>query len=321
MDLIDSKKNMNDYSTYQRPISFVIITYNRPEDTLALLKNLVQLKDTETLLRDIVLVNNASTSNYDEVKQFIEGVQNISIKYIDAPENLGVSKGRNYALQFTDAPILVLLDDDAELAGEDSLYQIAKAFSQPGKDNRKIGVVSFLVRYFENNQVQENAFPHKKYEKYKDKSFFFTYYYAGGAHAVLRAVLDEVGAYPQDFFYGMEEYDFSYRMLEKGWSIAYTNQVVMLHKESPLGRTTKAEKWQMMWVNKSKVAYRYLPKIYFYSTTLLWSLQYLKSSSFDFSGWIQGWKKVINLTRTEKRQPISANTLNYLKSVEARISY
>ncbi|WP_126972867.1 glycosyltransferase family 2 protein [Gynurincola endophyticus] len=312
---------MNDYSTYHKPISFVIITYNRPEDTLALLRNLCALEETERLLRDIVLVNNASTSDYSSVKSFIESERKISIKYIDSPQNLGVSKGRNFALQFTDAPILVLLDDDAELEGKNSLVQIAKAFSQSGKDGRRIGIVSFLVRYFENNQIQKNAFAHKQFDKYKDQSFFFTYYYAGGAHAILREVLDQTGSYSQDFFYGMEEYDFSYRMLEKGWSIAFTDSVVMLHKESPLGRTTKAEKWQMMWVNKSKVAFRYLPMKYFYSTSILWSLQYLKSSGFDLKGWWQGWKKIINISRTEKRVKISYNTLAYLKSVDARLSY
>lgn len=312
---------MNDYSTYRKPISFVIITYNRPEDTLALLKNLCALEETDRLLRDIVLVNNASTSDYNAVKSFIDSESKISIKYIDSPQNLGVSKGRNFALQFTDAPILVLLDDDAELERKDSLIQIAKAFSQPGKDGRRIGIISFLVRYFENRQIQKNAFAHKQFDKYKDQSFFFTYYYAGGAHAILREVLDQTGSYPQDFFYGMEEYDFSYRMLEKGWSIAFTDSVVMLHKESPLGRTTKAEKWQMMWVNKSKVAFRYLPIKYFYSTSILWSLQYLKSSGFDLKGWWQGWKKIINIFRTEKRTKISYNTLVYLKSVDARLSY
>lgn len=312
---------MSDYSTIHQPISFVIITYNRPADTLALLQNLCSLDDADRLLRDIVLVNNASTSDYSEVKDFVSLQKNISIKYIDSPENLGVAKGRNYALQFTDAPILVLLDDDAELEGKDSLQQIVRAFSQPGMDGRKIGIISFLVRYFDTHEIQKNAFAHKNFEELKDQNFFFTYYYAGGAHAILKEVLDEVGKYPDDFFYGMEEYDFSYRMLNKGWSIAFTNSVVMLHKESPLGRTTKAEKWQMMWINKSKVAFRYLPKKYFYSTTVLWSLQYLKESKFDLKGWWNGWKKINSLISSEKPVPITYNTMEYLKKVKARLHY
>ena len=44
-----------------------------------------------------------------------------------------------------------------------------------------------------------------------------------------------------------------------GYSIAYSDKMVMLHKESPLGRKTKKEKMAMLWINKSKVAWRYLP--------------------------------------------------------------
>ncbi len=311
----------NNYSTIHQPISFVIITYNRPADTLALLQNLSGLENTDRWLRAIVLVNNCSTEDYAPVKEWIAAQTTIHIQYIDAPENLGVSKGRNFALQFTDAPILVLLDDDAELENANALEAIVQAFEKPAIDGRKIGVVSFLVKYYENRMIQKNAFPHKKFDKYHFRDFFYTYYYAGGAHAVLREVLDEIGHYPNDFFYGMEEYDLSYRMLEKGWSIAFSSSVIMLHKESPFGRTTRAEKWKMMWINKSKVAYRYLPRIYFYSTTVLWSLQYLRSSGWDWKGFREGWKMVLKFRKTERRQPLSGSTLQYLKQVEARLWY
>ena len=64
-------------------------------------------------------------------------------------------------------------------------------------------------------EMQVNAFPHKNFSSYlRDQDFFQTYYYAGGAHAIRREVLDRTGNYPVDFFYGMEEYDLSYRILD-----------------------------------------------------------------------------------------------------------
>ena len=153
------------------------------------------------------------------------------------------------------------------------------------------------------------------------KHFFETYFYAGGAHAVKREVISSLGNYPDDFFYGMEEYDLSFRILDKGYSIVYSDQIVMLHKESPLGRKPKKEKLQMMWVNKSKVAYRYLPKKYFYSTAFMWSLQYLKMTGFNIGGFFNGWKKIFSIPSTEKRVPISKSTMEYLRSVEARLWY
>jgi GT2 family glycosyltransferase len=304
-----------------KPLSFVIITYNRPGDALALVRNITMLNRADELLEDVILVNNASSESYEEVKKFISANQQINFRFIDSPDNLGVARGRNLALKYAQASILILLDDDAELENRDALENIVHLFSMHINDERPLGVISFKVLYFSNRQMQVNALPHKRFNAYKDLSYFYTYYFAGGAHAIKREVLEKIGFYPEDFFYGMEEYDLSYRILENGYSIAYSDSVIMLHKESPLGRKPKKEKLQMMWLNKSKVAYRYLPKKYFYSTAFMWSLEYLKQTGLDFSGFFKGWKKVGSIPRTEKQSGISSRTLGYLRHVKARLWY
>ena len=119
----------------------------------------------------------------------------------------------------------------------------------------------------------------------------------------------------------MEEYDLSYRVLEAGYSIVYSDKIVMLHKESPWGRKPIKEKLQMMWLNKTKVAWRYLPKRYFYSTAFMWSFQFLKETGFNFFGFFQGWKKIFSISSAEKRTPVKKETLKYLKEVKARLWY
>ena len=303
-----------------KPLSFIIITYNRPADALALLQNISQLDEASALLQEIILVNNASTDSYSEVKEFINTKTDLPFKYYDAPENLGVAKGRNYALQKSTAPILIMLDDDAVLQNKDALVNLVKEFNNQNTYRPK-AIVSFKVLYYDTLQMQVNALPHKRFGEYKDKSFFETYYYAGGAHAIKREVIDQSGSYPEDFFYGMEEYDLGYRVLDAGYSITYCDKIVMLHKESPTGRTTKKEKLRMMWVNKSKVAYRYLPKKYFYSTAFMWSLQYLRKTGFDIKGFFIGWKEIKQIRKTEKRNTLGTSTLKYLKEVKARLWY
>lgn len=287
---------------------------------LALCKNIVQLEGSAHLLNEIVVVNNASTSNYEPVLNYINAHLSIPFKYVTAPDNLGVARGRNYALQFNTADIIIMLDDDAELGNKDALLQIKKQFEQRNTD-KKTAIVSFKVLYFDTGQMQQNALPHKEFEKYKNKSFFETYYYAGGAHAILRSVLEETGKYPEDFFYGMEEYDLSYRILNKGYRIVYSDAIIMLHKESPFGRTPNWQKLQMMWVNKSAVAWKHLPFIYFLSTSLLWSYQYLRESNYFWPGFFSGWKKVVKVPFKQIRNPISSNTIDYLKKLKARLWY
>lgn len=308
-----------------KPLSFIIITYNRPGDMLALLQNIRTLDKAEELLEEVIIVNNQSTSDYSAVKLYIQSQTGFPFKFIDAPENLGVSRGRNYAIQFARAPILILLDDDAVLQNKDALVQVTNIFENPPVDNRfsnrKPAIVSFKVLYYDTLAMQVNAFPHKLFNKYKNKSWFYTYYYAGGAHAIRRDVLNEVGNYPEDFFYGMEEYDLSYRILDKGYSILYSEKIVMLHKESPLGRKPTHEKMKMMWTNKCTVAWKYLPRKYFYSTALMWSLEFIRKAGFDLKTWFKGWSEVAKISNHTNTQLIKNDTLKYLKDTQARLWY
>jgi len=287
---------------------------------LALCRNITTLNRADELLEEVLIVNNASTKDYTQVKTYINTQPQIKFRYIDAPENLGVARGRNFAIGMSTAPYLIMLDDDAEMGNADCLENLVKAFDEP-EENRKVAIISFKVLYFDSREMQVNCFPHKQFEQYKHKHRFATYYYAGGAHAIRREVFEQLGRYPEDFFYGMEEYDLGYRIIDAGYAIRYDDSIVMLHKESPLGRKTKKEKQAMLWINKSKVAWRYLPFPYFLSTAFMWSLEYLRKTKLDFIGWIKGWFSVIAIPSKEKRNPLKPATMDYLRKTEARLWY
>lgn len=287
---------------------------------LALAKNIASLDRAAELLEEVIIVNNASTANYQAVTEFIDSVPQIPFRYIVSADNLGVARGRNFALQQGKAPICIMLDDDAEMGNPDCLVRLLDVFER--KDgSRPKAIVSFKVLYFDNGEMQVNAFPHKDFRAYHQQHFLETYYYAGGAHAIKRDAMMAVGLYAEDFFYGMEEYDLSYRILDKGYGIVYSDEIIMRHKESPLGRQPKKEKVRQMWVNKCTVAWRYLPKPYFWSTAGMWSMEYLRKTNFDLGGFIQGWKDVLRIPSRQKRSPVSAATMAYLRKVRARLWY
>lgn len=303
-----------------KPLSFIIITYNRPDDMLALARNIATLDRAEELLEEVIVVNNRSTADYGEAERFMAETSHIPFRYILSGENLGVSRGRNFAIRQGRAPILVMIDDDAEMGNRDCLTALMEAFAQPAA-GRPRAIVSFKVLYHSTRELQVSAFPHKRVGSLRDSHGFETYYFAGGAHAVTREAIERVGLYPEDFFYGMEEYDLSYRLLEAGYSIAYRDSIVMLHKESPEGRQPTADKLRMMWVNKSKVAWRYLPRIYFFSTALMWSLQFLRETGFDLRGWWKGWRTIGSIPSRESRTPVGKSTMAHLRTVGARLWY
>lgn len=299
-------------------ISIIIITYNRPGDTLSLLRDLRALRHPH-LLQEIILLNNASTADYSPVSEYISNQAGWPCRLLEAPGNLGVSKGRNFAAAQATGDILFFIDDDTAVEDGDLLQRLATAFNRGEHDRRHLGVVAAKVRYTANRAMQVNAFPHKKFAERQALAWFPTYYYVGCAHAFTRRCWEKAGPNPEDFFYGMEEYDVSYRVLATGFYIAYDASIEVFHRESPEGRTPRAAQLRMMWVNKSVVAWRYLPRRYFLSTAVIWSFFFLKRSGLNLGQWWTGWKQVLAIPRRAMRRPVDAATRVYLREVQARL--
>ena len=297
-------------------IAIIIITYNRPADMLALAMNIDKLESKE-LLEEVIIVNNNSTESYKEVKSFIQEHPSTPFKFIASKDNLGVSRGRNFAIAQSTAPVLVLIDDDAEFQDIDVLQRIHISINE----NPNAGILAMKILYYQNRQFQINGFPHKSFEKRKNLNSFDTYYFAGCGNIIVKEAFDKAGSFPTDFFYGMEEYDLSYRVLDAGYTIKYLADIVLLHKESPEGRQTKSDKLRGMWVNKTKVAWRYLPLYSYFTTAVTWSAFFLIKSKFDLIGFIKGLGAVVSIPFKEKRKLLTTTTLEYLSKVEARILY
>ena len=302
-------------------ISILIITYNRPADLLELLINLGGQSGLDDVLEEILILNNASTEPYDEVVNYVNTHPQIKAKYILSDENLGVAKGRNKLMQMATGSILLNIDDDMAFTAPTDLQRLAALFEEPFFKDANTGVITFRVIYYENKEVQVTAFPHKMYEKYKSNPRFLTAYFAGGANITKAEVMKKTGLYPTDFHYGMEEYDLAYRILDAGYTIGFDNGVTIAHKESALGRAPNYKKLQMQWINKSKVAWRYLPFKYFVTTSASWSIYFLRMAKGHLGTFFASVWQIAKIPFIEKRHVVSKKTLDYLHDVEARLKY
>ena len=302
-------------------ISILIITYNRPADLLELLTDISKQSNTDKVVEEILILNNASTESYDAVVNYVNTHPELKAKYILSDTNLGVAKGRNKLIPMAKGRLLLSIDDDMVFTDTNDLQKLAGLFDEPLFKEANTGIITFRVIYYENNEVQVTAFPHKMFDKYKSKPRFLTAYFAGGAHIMKAEVMQKTGLYPTDFHYGMEEYDLAYRVLDAGYSIGFDNSVTVKHKESPLGRAPNYRKLQMQWINKSKVAWRYLPFKYFVTTSMSWAIQYLRIAGGHIGTFFASLWQIFKIPFTEKRKVISSNALEYLRKVEARLKY
>jgi GT2 family glycosyltransferase len=289
-------------------ISIIIVTHNRITDVYDLLQHIGNFYRRE-LLSEVVVLDNASTPAIPPMM-----MNDVKVVWVRSEVNLGATGGRNYATTFATGDILVYFDDDAVVTDISVLQTISKTFDEG------VGLVAFNILHYHNGMHQLNAFPHKKYNKYKAKKTFLTSFYAASGYAIKHEVWNKIGGYPTTFSIYMEEYDVAYQVIEAGYKIKFDADVVVHHKKSPRART-KREEFRLYWVNKALVAFKYLPLPYFITTVFMWSLFYLYKSNMHLKSWFHSWVFILMIPLNEKRNPISSKTYQYLKSVEARLWY
>jgi len=299
-------------------LSFIVISYNRPEDTEIVTKNILELTEVAGYQKEIIVINNGSTKSYATFDNFLSQLSPTKrqlINYIDSTENLGVARGRNLGIQKATGRILFFIDDDAVFQEKDVIPITLKKLAQYKTDGVKILAFRELRTF---NKQYYIATKNKNRAKLPE---FFTNFFVGSGHVVLKEVFEEVGLYTTEFFYGMEEYDLAYKTLDANYKILYTADVTVLHKKSPSGRA--AEKTLTRWnlENKTVVAYKYLPLIYVFSHLFFWSGYFLLNFKFDIVTLFKAYKNIPSKIRNTKRQPISSKTLAHIKEVQGRLWY
>jgi GT2 family glycosyltransferase len=294
-------------------ISFVVISYNRPSETIEVLENILyQVDNQEGFIKEIVVVNNGSTLDYSKVEEFITE-NDSNIIFIDNPENIGVSAGRNVGIKNSNGKYIVFIDDDAVFKEKDIISKIQSRFSR----DKTLGIIGFAVYNF---FTLESDHPVKNKRKLEENEFYNNIFWGCG-FVVLKSVFDTIGSFDSKFFYGMEEYDFSYRVMDKGYRILFTKDISVLHKVSSAGREKNYIKYSRMFINKCIIAYRYLPWFYVMSHFFMWSCFFLLKSRGNLKIYLNSIIQLAKEIRVNKRNKISKETLSYIKLVSGRITY
>jgi len=277
-------------------ISIIVISYNRQKSCFETILNVQQLETPEGYFKQIVVINNGSDESYNVIK-------NLHIDYFRSTKNLGVSGGRNLGISKSVGNYIVFIDDDAIFKYEDSLVYLIHKFKQAD-------VVGFAVWDYYANKWD---LPVKNKERRKCDEFYNNVFW-GGAVAFKRSVFDKIGMFDESFFYGMEEYDLSYKAIQAGFKIYFTRNIVVIHKHKISGKYN-IKKYKGMFENKCLVAWRYLPFRYFVSHLIFWGgFLLVRSKSFIhlFDSMYRLFKKL------NKRKVIDTK---YIKSVSGRLNY
>ncbi|XOV68129.1 MAG: glycosyltransferase family 2 protein [Fluviicola sp.] len=296
-------------------ISIVIISYNRPVETIEVLENvLFEVDDYEGFKKEIIVINNGSSEDYTDVVSYIDKHNTDNqIIYVNDGVNLGVSGGRNVGIKHSTGKYVVFIDDDAVFAEKDIIGKIDQRFTK----DPSLGVIGFAVYNFYTNEPDH---PVKK-SKFMDQDEFYNNIFWGCGFVVPRSVFDELGNFEAAFFYGMEEYDLAYRVMDSGRKIWFTKKISVLHKVSTAGRERNVVKHSRMFVNKCILAHRYLPWYYVVTHFIMWSGFFLVKSRGSFITYFKSIGRLRKAMKTNTKAKLKKETLSYIRSVAGRLTY
>lgn len=293
-------------------ISVIVVTRNRSNDLRICLDSLLiqDYKDFE-----VILVDNGST---DDTAEVIQAYSDKRLKSYPSNFNLGVCGGRNRALRKCKGEIIVVLDDDIEIMESSLLSNVADRL----RIDKTIGALAFRIVDYKTGKVDRKFFPSRNKNRGKDDEFETTWV-IGAGHAFTREALDSVGFYRDFCPYGSEEYDFSLRLLNKGYRIIFYPRATVIHRESPLGRMPKSQKISTSLKHRLKAAALNLPWSNFIIFTILRSAITLYRSNFDVPTVTRAVFSALTSLPTwcARRECLSNETMNRIKGLRGNVYY
>ncbi|WP_194920119.1 glycosyltransferase family 2 protein [Novosphingobium sp. NBM11] len=226
----------------------------------------------------------------------------------------GANKGvvaRNQGFAAAKGEFVVLLDDDVFVETPDMLERFAALF----EEDPALGAIT--VRKYVRGETRRRVdlIPHT------DKSIdltrsFLTFRFVGGCVGFRLRALRETGGFLPDFFYGLEEIELSYRLIDLGWKILYTPDIVCEELEHPSGRRPKRDVQTDRLANKFIISFLRMPQPYVWINMIAFvPYAYLFArGEMDVAGAIRQFRAWLKKPGRPERRPIGSRAVRYIRS-------
>lgn len=215
-------------------VSVITVNFNGAALTEALVES---LRRHVTLPLEIIVVDNGSREDEAKLLQ----ARYPELRTIRSERNLGFAGGNNLGMQVATGEYLLLLNNDTEVE-DDSLHLLADTLHM----RPELGAVCPKIRFFDPpRKIQFAGYTPLTRITLRNALVGFgapddgtfdaphdTPYAHGAAMMIRREVLDKAGFMPECYFLYYEELDWSERICEAGYAIAYDPRCTVYHKES-----------------------------------------------------------------------------------------
>lgn len=225
-------------------VSIVIISWRMRDLLERCLKTIYSF--TAELTFEIIVVDNNSQDGTSEMieKNFPQ------VKLIKNPENRGVAPARNQGIKATKGKYILILDADMELVENSikKLFDFMEKTNECGivgcklvdqnhqlqySSKRFPTLLAFIFRRLEwlNFVKNSSTLRHHTMQDWDHNEIKQVDYIIGACQFFRRDVIDKIGLYDDNIFYGPEDIDFCLRVWKAGWKVYYYPFTQIIHHE------------------------------------------------------------------------------------------
>lgn len=227
--------------------------------------------------------------------------------YVKLGRNKGVP-ARNDGALASEGRYMVFVDDDAFLNPVGAFDTYEAAFNE----HPKVAIVTARHRDLATGETPRASFPHTDKSLPKDKPFK-TFRFQGNGFAMRRDAFDAIGLMSDEYFYGLEEIDYAFRVVDAGYEIWYEPRCWVVEHNDPGGRLPRRQVQEMRLTNKFIITYKFLPWYYIPFNMALFSAYVFYLNKGRINVVKSAWDFVSWATRNrDKRKPISREALAYI---------
>lgn len=289
--------------------SIIVITHNRKEEVLICLEKILSIKSK--IKFELILLDNGSAHKL-EIKENL--LKDPKLKLLSSKQNLGVSGGRNFCIQYAKFKYLIFIDDDAYFKSDDFLKIIKKNID----DFKSYKIHAFQIIDYYTNSIDKKMYPFSSKKNINNPLIRETSSFIGAGFILEKGIIKKIGLFDDFFPYGSEELDYAFRALNNEYKILYTPNLQIIHKPSKFGRLPGNKFKEIKFFNRFKAIYLNLPLKYVLSHLLIRSCQFLLVNRFNLFLLSKIYIKIIKYIFREKknRRVISNNTIIKIKKLK-----
>lgn len=294
-------------------ITVVLVTRNRPADLRRCLESVSQ----QTVPPQIIVLD-----NHPDVGAEARVPAGVVLLHTD--EFLGPADAKNRAFTRALAPIVVLLDDDAELTAADALERVLAVFdAEPGVGCLALNCLAVQPGGAEVEQmarlraVRRDAPP----LVVSGEAAYPVAEFIGAGSAFRLSVFRAVGGFPTGYGYGYEEPHLAYRILDSGWRILYLQSVTVRHYHSTSWRLTPENRLSSQLRNKWAMSAELFPALWIPLALGPFTIRMLAEMRRNRVGWAGPlrWACRSFVAQWRHRRPLSLETVRTAARLRGRL--